>query len=244
MKIKRIALLSSPILLAAAAPIVLVSCGSPVDQKFVDKFYADIINKTNWTGNENEYASSIYDLATFRAVFKDQLPTDEELQLKGMTMSIENIIPYDELGISNYTIYLRDIKNGKTYFPTPSKVNEDSDKKEPIVSFSIGGFLKATQAVTDEFDIAYKLVKDTYPLTPEGINFFKTQNIETNISFDNINSPYYVGKLFTFNQITNFEVSSFEKISVDDSNKIVTFKIYLKKSGKTKGPGKLVTLSL
>ncbi|MGL5204657.1 MAG: hypothetical protein ACRC63_00235 [Metamycoplasmataceae bacterium] len=244
MKIKSISLLMTSVIVPLSAPLVLISCSSSVDQKFVDKFYNDIIDKTNWSGNENQYASAIYDLETFRGVFRDQLPTDNELQIKGLVISLEHIIAYDQLGISNYTIYLRDAKNGKTYLPTPKKINEDSDIKEPIVSFSIDGFFKATTIITEEFNEAYNRVQDEYPLNPTGINFFRSQNIETNISFNNPDSPYYVEKLFDFRAIPNFELASFQKEIVSDENKTASFKLFLKKDGKTKGPGKLVTLSL
>lgn len=244
MKIKTIYLLSSSILIPMASSIIFTSCSSTIDQNFVDKFYSSIVEKTNWAGNNNEYASSIYNLRTFRLVFKDQLPTNEELQSKGLMMTLENIVPYDQLGISNYTVYLRDKKTLKTYLPTPRKINDDSDKKEVITSFSIEGFLKSNDSINTEFDNAYNLVLEKYPLTTNGNNFFKTQNIEENISFDNPASPYYLGKLFSFKEIPNFEISSFEKVMVDDKNKIVEFKIYLMKDSKAKGPGKLVTLSL
>ncbi|MGL5643214.1 MAG: hypothetical protein ACRCW3_00320, partial [Metamycoplasmataceae bacterium] len=179
MKIKSLSIIFASAIIPIATPLVFVSCSSSVDQKYVDQFYNNIIDKKDWSGNQNEYASAIYDLNTFRAIFRDQLPTDNELKTKGFIMSLEHIISYDNLGISNYTIYLRDVKNGKTYLPTPKKIETDSDIKEPIVSFTINGFLKSTDAITDEFNEAYNRVSDQYPLTPAGRNFFETQNIET-----------------------------------------------------------------
>ncbi|MGL6124933.1 MAG: hypothetical protein ACRC1F_00375 [Metamycoplasmataceae bacterium] len=244
MKIKTIGLLVSSTIIPILTPAIFVSCSSTVDQAFVDKFYSDIIEKTDWKGHSNEYASSIYDLETFRAVFRDQIPTDDELRVKGFQMSLEQINPYDEVGISNYTVYLRDAKDGRTYLPTPKKISDDNDKKEPIISFSIEGFLKSTSEVTNEFDIAYSLIPESYPLNIFGKNFFQTQNIETNISFNNPSSPYYVGKLFDFRTIPGFELSGFQEVGVNNNTKTVTFRIYLKKNSKTKGPGRLVTLSL
>lgn len=244
MKIKRIGLASSSLITSITIPLVLVSCSSSVDQKFVDNFYLNITSKTDWVGNTNEYASSIYDLKTFRSVFRDQLPTNDELLAKGFTLSLENIISYDQFGTSNYTIYLRDSKNGKTYLPTPVKISEENDKKESVVSFSIEGFLKTTDLIDEEFQNAYDLVPEKYSLNSFGQNFFQNQNIESNISFDNPDSPYYVGKLFDYQAIPNFELASFQEVSIDDKNKTTTFRLYLKKDKKTKGPGKLVTLSL
>ncbi|MGL5732814.1 MAG: hypothetical protein ACRCXE_01980, partial [Metamycoplasmataceae bacterium] len=169
MKIKRMSLLLSSAIIPIAMPLVFVSCSSSVDQKYIDKFYNSIIDKTDWNGHQNEYASAIYDLETFRAVFRDQLPSDSELKAKGFTMSLEQIVPYDHLGNSNYTVYLRDDKNGKTYLPSPKKIDDDSDIKEPIVSFSISGFLEATDSVTEEFNEAYERVSDEYPLNLAGI---------------------------------------------------------------------------
>ncbi|MGL5205414.1 MAG: hypothetical protein ACRC7B_00670 [Metamycoplasmataceae bacterium] len=244
MKIRSLSILLASAIIPIATPLVFVSCSSSVDQKYVDKFYNNIIEKKDWSGNQNEYASAIYNLETFRAIFRDQLPTDSELKSEGFTMSLENIIPYDNLGISNYTVYLRDFKNGKTYLPTPKKIDENSDIKEPIISFSINNFLKSTSIISEEFNEAYKLVEDKYELSPAGKNFFETQNIETNISFDNLDSPYYVAKLFNFKPIPNFEIGGFEEVRVSDKTKSASFRLFLKRDGNTKGPGKVVTISL
>ncbi|MGL5617695.1 MAG: hypothetical protein ACRCWU_01415 [Metamycoplasmataceae bacterium] len=244
MKIKSLPLLLASTIIPISTPLIFVSCSSSVDQKYVDKFYNSIINKKDWSGHQNEYASAIYDLETFRAIFRDILPTNNELKEKGFVMSLERIIPYDYLGISNYTVYLRGAKNGETYLPTPKKIEEESDIKEPIVSFSISGFLKSTSLITEEFNDAYNRVSDNYPLNLTGTNFFQTQNIETNISFDNPDSPYYVEKLFDFKAIHNFEIASFQEVKVSNQNKTASFRLFLKMGGKTKGPGKVVSLSL
>ncbi|MGL5732837.1 MAG: hypothetical protein ACRCXE_02100, partial [Metamycoplasmataceae bacterium] len=91
---------------------------------------------------------------------------------------------------------------------------------------------------------AYERVSDEYPLNLAGINFFQTQNIETNISFDNPDSPYYVEKLFDFRAIPNFELASFQEVKVSNKTKSASFRLFLKMNGKTKGPGKVVTISL
>ena len=244
MNLKRIALFSSGIILTISPMTVMLSCSSSVDQKFVDNFYKTITEKTDWTGNGDIFASSIYDLTTFRKVFKDQLPTDEELLAKGFAIHLDVTTIEDKFGQSTYTIYLRNKENTITYLPTPQLISEDNEDKEPIMSFSIKGFLKATENDVKKFASAYDKVLPTYDLTPAGKDFFENQNIINNISFHNPASPYYLEKLFNFIPIPDFEIGSFQELSVDDENKIIKFNIYLKNNLKIKGPGKEVVLHL
>ena len=244
MNFKKMTLFSSSILLTVSPVAIMLSCSSSVDQKFIDDFYDNITQKTDWTGNNDTYASSIYDLFTFRRVFKDQLPTNEELLAKGFQAVLEVNNAEDNFGASTYTLYLRNMENTITYLPTPKPITEDSENKEAIISFTIKGFLQTTDAIVQEFATAYEKVPSTYPLNIVGKNFFETQNITNNISFNNPASPYYLGKLFDFSPIANFEIGSFEEISIDEENKVISFRLYLAKNLKVKGPGREVTLSL
>ncbi len=244
MTLKKMILFSSSIILTISPAAIMLSCSSSVEQKFIDDFYKTITEKTDWTGNADTYASSIYDLTTFRKVFKDQLPTDEELLIKGFVIHLEVNTIEDKFGESTYTIYLRNKENTITYLPTPQPISEDNENKEPIISFSVKGFLKATENEIQKFASAYDKVLPTYDLTPAGKDFFENQNIVNNISFDNPASPYYLEKLFKFIPIPDFQIGSFQKLLIDDETKIIKFNIYLKNNSKIKGPGKEVILRL
>lgn len=241
--IKSLYLFSSLAIVSISTPLIMISCSSSVDQKYIDKFYSQIVNKTNWTGHDKTFASSIYDLKTFKSVFPDILPTNEELSSKGFIVSLDSV-GFDSLGKGTYTIYLKNKDNLNIYYPTPTEIDGKDSPKEPIVSFSIDGFLKSNREIDNEFTEAYKKIKPNYELNAKGKDLFKNQNIETSISFDDPESPNYLEKLFEYNKIEKFSISSFGKINVNDKEKKAEFKIYLTNGSNVKGPGAKVSLSL
>ncbi|MDK2819826.1 MAG: hypothetical protein KFW07_03240 [Mycoplasmataceae bacterium] len=237
-------------ILSVSTPIIssiaLSSCSSSVDQKFINNFYSKIVNtEREWTGNSNVYASSVYDLATFRSTFMDQLPTDAELLAKGFKMTLENISPIDGIGKSNYRVYLKNAKNDTTYLPTPTKI--DDDLEERIVDFTISGFLQEIKLVKDNFEIEYNKLQSSYQLNDKGKAFFKEHNVETNISYTDSLDDNSLSNLFDWPINVTYKLSGFKPEFANDESKTISFWVFLKDDTpeqRTKGPGKVVTLTL
>lgn len=245
MNIKKLFITTLTFVVPISSATTLVSCSSAIDQNYIDKIYADIVNQQkDWKGNGNVYASSIYDIKTFRSVFKDQLPSEEELLKRNFKLEIENTDSYDNLGIANFIVRLKDSKTNYYYQPTPTKLT-DSDNKFPIIDFTICNFLRSTTEVNNNFDEAYRKVPSTPKLNSEGINIFNNQNIETYFSLNDKNATNWLGKTFDKFTIPGFEWSAFYDMNADNKNKIIIVKYYLKNNkGETKGPGKEIILKL
>lgn len=242
MNIKKI----SMFFVVVATPIIsstfLISCSSSIDQNYIDKFYSDIVSeKKEWKNNENVYASSVYNLETFRSAFRDQLPTDKELSKRNFKMEIINTNSYDSIGKANFRVYLKNLKTGQYYPPTPTKINE-SEQAFTVIDFSVSNFLKSTPKIENEFNMAYDKINLNPKLTPEGNLIFNEQNIETYFSLIESDANW-LGKAFEMPKITGFNWSSFYNFKANNTKKIINVEIYLKdSSGKTKGPAKLITL--
>lgn len=246
MKLKKYSFLLLSISTPIISSITLLSCSSGVDQKFIDNFYSKIVDtEREWTGNSNVYASSVYDLGTFRSTFMNQLPTDAELLIKGFKMTLENISPVDGIGKSNYRVYLKNAKNNKTYLPTPTKI--DDDLKDEIIDFTISGFLKETKEVKDNFEIEYNKLQPSYKLNDKGMAFFKEHNIETNISYTDSLDDNSLSGFFDWPINLSYKISGFKPQFANNESKTISFWVFLKNNtpdSKTKGPGKVITLTL
>ena len=240
MKLK-ISLLTTTVLIPIISPLIMFSCSS-TDQNYIDEFYKSVVEKKDWVEHSKIYASSIYNLDTFEKAFPSVLKTEG-----GFVITLEDIIPTDANGSSNYTVYLRDEKTKEIYWPTPTVIGTEingDEIKESVTSFNISNFKIATLDTISSFNNKYKLIDDVQTLNAEGKSLFNRLNIEEAINFDDPGNPNYIGKLFDLkNPIPPFEISSYEKISADNDNKELKFKIYLKNElEETMGPGKIVTL--
>ena len=133
MKLK-MSFLSTAVLLPIISPMVMFSCSSTKNQTFIDEFYQKIVTKKDWDIHNDVYASSIYNLETFIKKFPSSFPSKEELLSKGYIITLEDIIPIDSLGSSNYTVYLRDSKTQNIYWPTPTIIGTDNNGEHNWVS--------------------------------------------------------------------------------------------------------------